>query len=325
MNPFGKIVFVIGLICFQLTTLGQSDIQFDMNVSKNKVQVGEPFKASIRISYSSEALNGFSKEDIEFPFITDSLQIPKLEIWETSPVLDTTDVDNLGDISFLYKQDFVAAAFDTGTVEIPPFYCVFNGDTVYSNAVSLLVSLVPIDKNGDFKDIKGIEDDPLTFFEKVKIWLKNNWIWLSIVLLAITSVIYLIYWRKNKKDLEPTKPKIPTPERLLYRLNEIDQDKLWQNSQIKRYYSEITEVIDEYLNYRFDIPTFEKTSHEIISALRIKTIDKEDLEQLDKLFFLSDMVKFAKSLPTPEENKEALIIARELIKKYKAKPQKEIE
>lgn len=325
MKSFSKIAFLVGLICLQLTTLGQTDVQFNLNVSKNKLQVGEPFKASIGISYSAETLNGFTKEDIEFPFITDSLQIPKLEIWETSPALDTTDVDNLGNVTFVYKQDFVAAAFDTGTVEIPPFYAVFNGDTVYSNAVSLLVSLVPIDKNGDFKDIKGLEDDPLTFFEKFKIWLKNNWWWLTLVLLSILGVIYFFYWRKNKKDIEPEKPKIPTPERLLYRLNEIDQDKLWQNDQIKRYYSEITEVIDEYLNYRFEIPTFEKTSHEIISALRIKAIDKEDLEQLDKLFFLSDMVKFAKSLPTPEENKEVLIIARELIKKYKAKPQKEIE
>jgi len=296
-----------------------NEVQFNLNVDKNKVEVGEPVNAKLKLTFSETTLNGFSKSDIEYPFVTDSLKLPNLEIWKTNKPIDTIEVNSNDETTFIYEQNFTVAAFDTGRIEIPPFLSVFNGDSIYSNAATLLVSFVPFDKNADFKDIKPLEEDPLSFWEKFKIWLKNNWTWITIFVIVVFGIIYFIYLKKNKKEEGPKKPKIPTPDRLLYRLNEIDQAKLWQKDQVKQYYSEITDVIDEYLNYRFDIPTFEKTSHEIISGLKLKSIDSENLEQLEKLFFLSDMVKFAKSLPTEEEHKEALIIARELIKKYKSK------
>ena len=51
--------------------------------------------------------------------------------------------------------------------------------------------------------------------------------------------------------------------------------------------------------------------------MKIKNISKEDIKNIQKSFFISDMVKFAKQTPTKDENEFVMLIAREFIQKYR--------
>jgi hypothetical protein len=93
----------------------------------------------------------------------------------------------------------------------------------------------------------------------------------------------------------------------------VEEQQLWQKNQHKEYYTGVTDVIRKLIEYKFDIPAMEKTSYEILSGLKLSSIDKSELNQLSRLFELADVIKFAKSTPQPEENKKAMLIAKNLL------------
>jgi len=91
------------------------------------------------------------------------------------------------------------------------------------------------------------------------------------------------------------------------KLEEIRKEKIWQQGRAKEYYTQLTDVLREYLENRFDVPTFEKTSSEIIDSLQfIKKDYSEQLNSLRRIFTISDLVKFAKFIPDINENNAVL-------------------
>jgi hypothetical protein len=130
-------------------------------------------------------------------------------------------------------------------------------------------------------------------------------------------VIYYFLKIRKKKDISEKADQIPVTVKLLLALDEIEALKLWQNGKHKAYFSKIDEVLWEFIAYKYNTLTFEKTSNEILNELRLSSIPKEDLAQLEKLFNISNMVKFAKRTPSQEENVFAIGFSRTLIEKEK--------
>ncbi|MEN8929039.1 MAG: hypothetical protein ABF240_09240, partial [Flavobacteriales bacterium] len=65
---------------------------------------------------------------------------------------------------------------------------------------------------------------------------------------------------------------------------------------------------------RYNVPTSERTSSEIIQSLRFVEMGEENKANLRELLMLSDLVKFAKELPTADENEKVLRNGYEFIK-----------
>ena len=84
---------------------------------------------------------------------------------------------------------------------------------------------------------------------------------------------------------------------------------MWKNNQEKRYYTEIVDTIRQYLEQRYGIQTMEKTSAEILEMLSKFDIESKVYKELEELFHVSDLVKFAKYKATQLENEEAIPIA----------------
>ena len=53
--------------------------------------------------------------------------------------------------------------------------------------------------------------------------------------------------------------------------------------------------------------------NEIIDSLQLSSMENDWLTKLEKLFTISDLVKFAKQIPTENENISAISTVRELI------------
>ena len=113
----------------------------------------------------------------------------------------------------------------------------------------------------------------------------------------------------------------------MFKLNELDEKLLWQNNKVKQYYSELTEIIRNYIERELKVPALEKTSDEVIEMLRdfndaesIETT-KENIEKLKDLLREADLVKFAKSKPLApeieEDRKDAEVIIHNLKPKVK--------
>jgi hypothetical protein len=150
------------------------------------------------------------------------------------------------------------------------------------------------------------------------------------VLLLIAAVIYYLVTRKKPTITEEEGIDALAPfEEAIEKLQKLDNKLLWQNNEIKKYYSELTEIVRAYIEKELKIPALEITTHELVAILsefnKAKTIDtsKETIKKLNALLQEADLVKFAKSTPLSHEIEEDRKDAEEIL--YTLKPTPIIE
>ncbi len=124
-------------------------------------------------------------------------------------------------------------------------------------------------------------------------------------LLIVSSLIYFTYikfFKKSGNELVEVESEtiIPAHEIALKKLNDLKLQKLWQHGDIKMYQSELTHIIREYLEARYEIPALESTTNEVIRALKKGLLQDGDVISVQRILQVADLVKFAKA--TPEEN-----------------------
>jgi hypothetical protein len=203
---------------------------------------------------------------------------------------------------------FRLTIFDTGMVFIPPvpFAYMNRGDTLtrlaYSNPIPLTIVGIPVDLKGDIKDIKPPLDAP---------WKLEDFL-PYLIALAVLILLGLAYWyyQKLKKRREasavPPKPDIPPWRVALAALHTIEDQRLWQQGRVKEFYSETTEIIRRFLEDQYSLLALESTSDEIVSQLKRVHEAQPLLKEFRSFFTTADLVKFAKYVPTPEENEQEL-------------------
>ena len=207
-----------------------------------------------------------------------------------------------------YEYDFILSGYDSLDTEIPPVPVILKNkgsgkyDTLLTNKVSVFVSKVKTDPEKDIKDIKNILTVPY------------DWKTLALILLGVLLFVGLAYFvykkfiRKEKPQEERTKIKVVLPpHKLAYKkLNELENEKLWQNGKIKEYHSRLTEIIREYFEKRFGFNSLEMTSAETLDELRRRNVSLEVLQTAERFLSNADMVKFAKFQPMPKVNEDML-------------------
>ena len=87
---------------------------------------------------------------------------------------------------------------------------------------------------------------------------------------------------------------IPEDELALNKIKLLEAKEYLKKMQFKNFYFELSEIIREYLNKRYDIVTLERTTYEISLDLKKIILDKELLNEFLEFFNECDMVKFAK-------------------------------
>lgn len=215
------------------------------------------------------------------------------------PKADTTEIDN---DRLLIKQDLLVTSFDSSLYLLPPFKVIDGKDTVYSNQVALKVSTIPVntDKPEEFFDIKNVWKPPFVLADYYPIIFG-----VLLALFLICVIAYVIKRLRNRQSLIPFKkpePKLPPHEQAVKELDEIKQQKLWQQGRSKEYYTMITDTLRRYIVERFGINAMEMTSGEILDIIRKTPEASPVYDNLQQILLLSDFVKFAKMNPLPDEN-----------------------
>lgn len=303
---------IVSILCLFLVsiTLAQPDLNISLNAVKNNLEIGEPLVIKLTIDFPASN----NSQQIILPIVTDSAQLGEgVEIWETNSPTDTIIENNKGEYIKHIEQSFTIASFDTGTIDINPLRAIFGQDTILSNVISLTISAIPLEKDAKLKNNKPIIEDPYTTWEEIMIWLREYWVILTILILIpiVLFIVYIIIKRIPERVI--VKEVIPLNIRTLDELTRIEKQQIWKDGAYKQYHSEITGVIWTYLSERYQIATFEKTSDEILKQLKYKAVANDQFIQLQKLMQLADLVKFAKTIPSPSDNESALAIAKDFI------------
>jgi hypothetical protein len=239
---------------------------------------------------------------VEFPVFTDTL-CGSIEIL-TKGGIDSSQ--NQKDNTIILKQLLTLTAFDTGLLYIDPIPILYrsgNGvDTFRSAANYLEVLSFPVDTTNTIRDIKGLYKAPLTIREMLP------WVLLAAALGLMAW--FMVYYLKKKKRNEPVLARaipIEAPDIIALReLENLKSEKVWQQGRVKEYYSRLSDIIRAYLEKRYNIMALEQTSYEILLTLQDYTGKDVNYDLLKALLRLSDLVKFAKAVPEPDENMNQL-------------------
>ena len=170
--------------------------------------------------------------------------------------------------------------------------------------------------------IKSIQTEPLVYDD-----FKPYLIWVVLALLLIGLLIYYLKTRKKPETKEiDTINTLPPFEEALEKLQELDNKLLWQNNEIKKYYSELTEIVRVFIEKELEIPALEITTFELVSMLsdynnpKNINITKETVRKLNALLQEADLVKFAKSTPLSHEIEEDRRVAEKVLNDLKPIP-----
>ena len=277
-----KILFFLLLMC-TLTYAQKVSVATDTT----NIRIGEQFLFKIVIKDTANVI---------FP--------EKLENLTSLEVVKDVKIDTFK--NSLIKK-YLMTGFDSGAFYIPTQQIFIKNRAYLSDSVLINVATVAVDTTKQkMFPIKAIQSEPLIYddFKPYIIW----------VVLAILLIGLFIYYLKNRKKPEIKEVEIintlPPFEEALEKLQELDNKLLWQNNEIKKYYSELTEIIRVFIEKELEIPALEITTHELVSLLsdynnpkNIKPA-KETIRKLNALLQEADLVKFAKSTPLSHEIEE---------------------
>lgn len=250
--------------------------------------------------------------NISFPLFTDSI-VDKIEVLSAIQ----PDTLYLSPQKIRISRKYLITGFDSGDYKIDfikfPYTINGNNDTAYSNALIFYVRALPITEPDKIADIKPVIELPYTFKEIATYILAGLGIWLIIALI----VYIIVRWRQKKPIFNfPVKPVEP-PHVIAFRmLEQIRNEKLWQQGLYKQYYSGLTDILRDYIEKRLKVPAMESTTDEIITDLKNNTlIDNKLKEELRNMLTAADLVKFAKAEPMPNENENAWTFVYEFVSK----------
>ncbi|CAL2057740.1 hypothetical protein [Tenacibaculum sp. 190524A05c] len=252
---------------------------------------------------------------------TDNIIMPKLEL-KGIEVIDSLRLDTLKN---KLVQKYILTGFDSGAFYIPQQQVFIRNQAHLTDSLLINVATVAIDTTKIQKfPIKGIKGEPYQFDDY-----KNILFWALAIILIVTSVLYFALKRSDNDEVKTREQLLNPYQEAVRNLKLLDEKLLWQNNKIKQYYSELTDILRNFIERELNVPALETTTSGLIETLsdfnETKSIltDKDTIQSLDKLLQQADLVKFAKSKPLAHEIEADRNVAKHILDNIK--PNIEIE
>ena len=292
--------FLILYLCSSALLYSQNpnfdkDIIISTNVDTTVVKIGEELNFKIDISSKN-------KYNISFD------EIPNFMPFEITESFDTDTIQE----SSTYSKRYSLINFEPGEYWIPPQKIYFNQSIKYSDSLLIVVNDVEVDTlKQNLYDIKPI------------IPVKRNYqnlllrIFIAIIVSFLVFFLYRYYLlKKNIRPNEEEKSLFELANEKLENLNSLDPKS---QIEFKEYYTILIDIFREYLESQVNIPAMESTSRELIIRINMLkdsdnyNFEKNQIDKLEELFTKSDLIKFAKSLPTKGDLNIDLVTIKDFI------------
>ncbi|HVI45424.1 MAG TPA: hypothetical protein VM802_11155 [Chitinophaga sp.] len=309
--------FFLGLL-YPFCLQAQEKPQVSASADTSSIRIGEQIKVHVTATIPAGQLKNPNFR-ILFPVLPDSLDHFEVVTRTTPDTIAQQDQKVL-------RQTFTVTSFDSGHWEFPPLKFEVYGatadtsfDTLFSQPIPLDVNTVAIDTTKAFKPIKTVRAVPWS------IW--DYWLYILIgVVIALAAVALWFYLRKRpKKAPVEVRPVITPYELAVQQLKTLKEEKLWQQGDIKQYYTRLTDILRAYFEHQFGIAALEQTSEELLQNIKPVTKLNQQRDKLRALLAIADLAKFAKLQPTADEHEDCMHKAEEILEwtRPKAEPASE--
>lgn len=304
----------VALCLIFVASLAAQKASVQATVQPTEIMIGEQALINLKVITPKDKV-------IHFPVYEKEI-VPGIEVIAMLPP-DTLIENNVMTLNFKY----VITSFDSTLYHVPHIPIFDGTDTIYSNSFGLKVTspeltdstlayLEKINKGEtdsiDFEqlqlnDIKSVRKAPFVWTDYL--WIL--WIVLGVILILglIGFIIYLVLKKKRKGYFFKPPEVLPAHVRALNELDKLKAEKIWQQGREKDFYSRLTDVLRIYIYEREGINAMEMTSGEILNEIRKATDVESVYENLKQILSTSDLVKFAKYKPYPDENDLSLVNA----------------
>ena len=291
MKKFSVSIFLI--ISFISYSLGQS-VNITSSFDSSRIYIGDQIKYTITVDKPSGL-------KLTIPVLKDSL-CKNIEIL-SGPKIDSI-AGQTGRVKIIQK--YLITSFDSGRYQVKPVYAETRNEgglkrfySDYSSLEVMRVKIAPADTTAKIYDIIKPYRAPLTVGEVLP--------WVLLIIVAAALTWWLIrYFKRLKKTVPGTEIFIPRDPAHIIAFRELDRlksEELWQKGELKKYYTQLTEILRQYLEDRFRVYSLELTTGETLAAL-VKTGFKKNgsYENLKTVLTVADLVKFAKYTPVASEH-----------------------
>lgn len=251
-------------------------------ISTDNIKFGEPIVLKITVKTGQ-------KDTIIFPTITDTLS-EKFEVLRQKK--DTLRKNN----SIFISDSIIFSAYEEGTFSVPPQRILVNSKEYFTPSYKVTVAPVVTDSvKTPLFDIKSIVQIPKNVWDYIQPYLGYV---LILLVILVCVIIYLIRRKNKKSETHKSEPDVLA----IKRLKKLKKSDYIAKDLYKKYYSELTSIIKEYMEARWNFPATKLLSDDLLEYLKKeKWIDENEIENLSVIFKTSDLAKFAKYKPTPEE------------------------
>ncbi len=291
------------LLLFMFFTTMSFSQKVSIEIDTANIRIGEQFLLKISVNDTANVI---------FP--------KKLENLKNLEIVTNQKIDTFA--NSLIKK-YLMTGFDSGAFYIPSQQIFIKNRSYLTDSVLVNVATVAVDTSQQkMFPIKAIQSEPIIFDD-----FKPYIIWVILVLILIAGLGYYLVTRKKivSPDEEIT-PIAPPYDEAIEKLHELDNKLLWQNNEVKKYYSELTEIIRIYIEKELKIPALEITTFELVKKLSSSNTSnavntpKQTIKKLNALFNEADLVKFAKSKPLSHEIENDRKNAEDVINELKPRP-----
>ncbi len=272
-----------------------------VEIDTNQIRIGEQIRYAIEVLTDSTSLVHFPEGQTFTPL-------------ETVEALATDTVWE--DRMMRLQKIYLLTQFDSGAYLIPAQQIAVNEQAFFTDSFAVRVGTVVVDttKQGLY-DIKPL----------VKVNPSYSQLWLWLLFLGLIGGGFLYYWYLGKRgDGSPLfgGPKaLPPFDQALAQLQELEKSRYLIEGQHKAYYSELTDIVRNYLEDEAGIDALESTSDELITLLEMRKdagelpLEEGTLEAFKEVLRTADLVKFARHTPENQKASEDTRIVQLMVEK----------
>lgn len=306
-----KKIIIILLLGFSASSL-LAQIDVEASLDSTQIMVGDQLKMYLKVEYDADNVI------VEFPNFTN--------LGDKFDVIQIGDIDSNESATLkTIQQSLLITSFDSGTQVIPPVPVPYTQnnerDTVYTNPLHLEVRLPQLDSL--IAPIHEILEEEMSFMEDI-----FPLLWKGGLLLLLGLVFYFLAKRYRRDPIPKTATveiKRPAHEIALERLSKLEMAQLWQKGEIKPFQSELTYIMREYLENRYNVNALESTTDEIIEDIKATPISETHQRQIRTVLQTADLVKFAKVVPSIKVHQEGMEVTKNFVEETRAIPQPEVD